>query len=370
MAVRAGMFDVLTRRPFVAGCGLLGIWVLLVGGCTANTVPPVSDIVTPAERIDLQNRALDQLLLAAGSDLDVASCNAIEALVKVAPRDGLPLFRKALLSESPLVRYAGLVALGELRDHDSLDRIVAAVGDVHPQVRLAAAFAACRCGKDGYVRVLMRALNDAPEERHRADAATLLGRLEDTRARKWLEAALRRPSNAKSNRVTLAINGASRPPGGRKRPATAHLLFARRHRRPHRGPADPGGARFSAGSRRLGVRSDGAGRGVSRSSADRSPRAGQARLPRWLRAGDEDDRLHGSERQSDPGPARPDFRGPLAGGSRLGRDRRSARAAGAAGHGFVVNGSTLASGCQLRDLSYTWAVIGRLGGNRVDRARD
>lgn len=177
----------------------------LLGGCESNTAAPA---LSPQARLELENRSLNLLLLAAESDLDDVSCNAIEALVRVAPRAGLPAFRKATVSPSPLVRYAGFVALGELRDRDSLKAVMAAVADPHPHVRLAAAFAACRCGKDGYARLLFGALKDGPDENARAEAASLIGRLQDRRATKRLRAALTWPGSAKSKHVTLAIHGA------------------------------------------------------------------------------------------------------------------------------------------------------------------
>jgi HEAT repeat protein len=178
--------------------------VVLLGGCPDTVAPTLS----PPERLELENRALDLLVRAADSEIGDVSCNAIEALVRVAPRAGRPAFRKAATSASPMVRYAGLVALGELRDGESLRALVAATKDPHPHVRLAAAFAACRCGKDGYAGVLFAALQDAPEESVRADAASLLGRLQERRGVKRLRSALTVPANAKSKHVTLAIHGA------------------------------------------------------------------------------------------------------------------------------------------------------------------
>jgi len=176
-----------------------------LSGCAGN---PTTVQLTPQERLELENRAINLLLLAAESDLDDVSCNAIEALVKVAPRDGLSAFRKAVRSSAAIVRYAGLVALGEVRDRESLRLMTAAVNDASQHVRLAAAFAASRCGKDGYVRILIRALTDASDEAIRAEAAMLLGRLQEPRAKKWLQAAVRLPANDQSKRVRLAISGA------------------------------------------------------------------------------------------------------------------------------------------------------------------
>ena len=148
------------------------LFAALAGGCSA---PAPTVTLTPQERLELENRALDLLVRAArGGDADVA-CNAIEALVRVAPREGLPIFREAIRSPSPLVRYAGFAALGELRDRESLPAMMTGVNDVSRNVRLAAAYAACRCGKDGYARLLVQTLTDTPEENLRADAASLLG---------------------------------------------------------------------------------------------------------------------------------------------------------------------------------------------------
>ena len=185
----------------------LGAWLaaVLLAGCQTETAAPT---LTPQDRLDMENRSLNLLLTAAESDLQDVSCNAIEALVRVAPRTGLPAFRKATVSPSPIVRYAGFVALGELRDRPSLGGIKAAVADEHPHVRLAAAFAACRCGKDGYARVLFDALKESPDEGVRAEAASLIGRLQDKRAVARLRAALTWPGNAKSKHVMLAIRGA------------------------------------------------------------------------------------------------------------------------------------------------------------------
>jgi HEAT repeat protein len=100
------------------------------------------------------------------------------------------------------------VALGKVRDTDSVNAIVIGVEDSHRLVRLAAAFAAYRCGMEGAARVLARTLTDSPDETLRAEAASLIGRLEEPRAKRWLQAALRVPANQRSTRVTLQIHAA------------------------------------------------------------------------------------------------------------------------------------------------------------------
>ncbi len=180
--------------------GLLAALAALAGGCGKPAVT-----LTRQEKLELETRALDLLQRAAASDIDVVTCNAIEALVRVAPRAGLAAFRSAAQANSPMVRYAAFVALGEVRDRESVSGMKRAAGDADPRVRLAAAFAAARCGQQGYVRPLVRGLTDLPDEKLRADAAYLLGRLEEPRAVKVLRAASHVAANEKSKRVTLHI---------------------------------------------------------------------------------------------------------------------------------------------------------------------
>ncbi|MEW6251632.1 MAG: HEAT repeat domain-containing protein [Planctomycetota bacterium] len=188
---------------WLGGAGLA--LVLAAGGCA----PDRSEVtLTPEAQRELKLRALNLLLAAAESELDDLSCNAIEALTRIAPRDGLPMFRKATESASPIVRYAGFRALGDARDSASMPRMLAAAKDDSAQVRLAAAYALARCGEQQHARALVHALTDSPDEKLRAEAAGLLGRLEEPRAVKPLRAALHYPINTKSVHVTLAIQAA------------------------------------------------------------------------------------------------------------------------------------------------------------------
>lgn len=191
------------RLAIAAALGLLGL-----GGCATPAGQTAAPRMSRPEQVVLHNRALELLLRAAESDLDIVTCNALEALVEVAPREGLPAFQRAVLAESPVVRFAGFIALGTVRDCDSWDAMRAGLADPNTPVRLAAAFAAYRCGREGAARVLTQALANGPDEAMRAEAATLIGRLGEPRARKWLQAALQMPGNAKSNRVALALYGA------------------------------------------------------------------------------------------------------------------------------------------------------------------
>jgi len=157
------------------------------------------------EQVQLERRALDLLLRAAQSEDSVLCCHALEALGKVAPDEGLPYFHAALRSPAPLIRFAGLVAVGTLRDRAALSTATTLASDPHPLVRLAAAFALARGGDPLQVQALFRALNDDPEEKVRHEAAHLIGLLEEPRAVKRLRGALRVRANERSNVVRLEI---------------------------------------------------------------------------------------------------------------------------------------------------------------------
>lgn len=172
----------------------------LLCGCQRQ---PIS--LSPVERMQLEQRATDLLFRAAGTEDPVAAANAIEALVQVAPDEGWPCFRAALRSDVPVVRFAGLTALGTLRDQQSQDALRSALSDPNQMVRLGAAFAVYRTGDTAAGRVLVRALNDSPDESVRAEAAHLIGLLEEPRAVKNLRAALRVKANLQSHQVSMQV---------------------------------------------------------------------------------------------------------------------------------------------------------------------
>ncbi len=196
------------RGPAAGTAALLAVVAAAALSLSGCTEPRHEVRLTPLQERELESRALNLLLTAAESDLDDVSCNAIEALVQVAPREGLSAFRRATRSRSPIVRYAGFAALGDVRDRDSLPALRTSLKDENAHVRLAVAYALCRCGDDKQVGLLRNTLTDVQDENLRADAASLMGRVGDPRAIKHLRAALRYPINSKSVRVSLALNGA------------------------------------------------------------------------------------------------------------------------------------------------------------------
>lgn len=195
------------RQANVRRCG--GWLVLSVAlSATGCASPPGRGPALPGAERDLWTRSRDLLIRAVQNDDPFLRANAIEALVEVAPEDGRPYFRTLLDDDSPLVRFAAGVALGELRDAPSRPAVLRLLDDPVPRVRLAGAFAAYRLGVEKHAEVLVQALNSNPDEDMRADAAFLIGRLEEPAALARLVLAQQREHGPKATVQIIAARAA------------------------------------------------------------------------------------------------------------------------------------------------------------------
>lgn len=198
------------RRRAFAGLGrgaLLLLTVVSLAGCSQTPAPRAARM-SVLEQAQLRQRALDFIHRAARSEIDVVCCNAIEALVQLDPDGGSRHFRAALGSPVPMVRFAGCLALGEIRDTGEIDRLRRLISDADPHVQLAAAYAAYRCGGRDAGWQLAGALRTHADENVRADAAFLIGKLGEPEAVAHLRLAA---TNDKSSKVrVLAIAAMAR----------------------------------------------------------------------------------------------------------------------------------------------------------------
>lgn len=193
--------------------GLLGAAMLTCVSLCAGCQQPNVEI-SDQRQAQLEHRAMRLLLRATQSDDGFVRANAIEALAELAPQENLPVFREAVTSAAPLVRFAGCVALGQARDTASR-RAMRRLSNADPdaRVRLAAAFAASRCGDTSSGRVLATTLSDHPDEKLRADAAYLIGELGERKALRRLELAAAREQ---SGYVVVQIESALAKLGDRE----------------------------------------------------------------------------------------------------------------------------------------------------------
>lgn len=186
----------------VIGIGLVALTALTAAfGCQA----PGGPRLPREDESRIGARAQELLLRAARDEEPIVRSHAFEALVDVMPDQGRGEFRAALHESNELMRYAGCISVGVLRDRGALPEIRPLLQDRSPRVRLAAAFASYRCGGQSAARLLVSTLADHPDENLRSDAAYLIGKLGDPEALKRLKWAA---SNEKSGKVQVHIAAA------------------------------------------------------------------------------------------------------------------------------------------------------------------
>lgn len=191
----------MARNALLLFIGLVGPSIL--SGCAAPGAGPAAPApggsrVDPQGQGRLEQRAVDLLIRAADSDIDVVRANAIEALVNVAPDRAADAIRAGIDSPSPLVRFAGCVAALDTREKSAARRLQARLTDTDERVRLAASAASFRLGNRNSARLLLKTLREHQDENLRSDAAFLLGRLEDKGAIQHLKLAARREQSSKA----------------------------------------------------------------------------------------------------------------------------------------------------------------------------
>lgn len=193
------------RGAAAARAGLRGVLIVMglaAAGCGTGSGEGLAPRPNPSERMQLEQRALNLLRVAAASEADVVRCHAMEALAQLEERSAGAEFRAGAQASEPLVRFAGLVSGGQIRDTGILPLARDAMRHTDVRVRLGGAFAAVRLGDQNAARVLTSTLLDHPDANLRSDAAWLLGKLGEPKARRWLELAL---SREQSHRVRVHI---------------------------------------------------------------------------------------------------------------------------------------------------------------------
>ena len=169
-------------RGLSAAVLLLAVALGASAGCATNPYQPGA-----AATVQLKARAMESLKQGIRyPHVPVVRCQAIEALRRAAPEEGLPWIRSALHDEAAGVRFAACVALGELRDGGSRTRFENLLSDPNPSVQLAAVFALHRLGDTRQSSQLAEALLYDRDSGVRRNAVLLLGLLGEPGAVKLL----------------------------------------------------------------------------------------------------------------------------------------------------------------------------------------
>ena len=157
---------------------VLGMVVAVAGHGVA--AQPLSSADWRETLADRRDKAIEQVLVSARSEDPFLRANAIEAAQSI-PQRALPLVQLALDDPNPVVRFAALMTVGQLKLHATIPMARRLLEDDSQSVRAAAIFALYRCDEpvDASPLAAMLASQDASV---RGNAAMVLGMMGDASA--------------------------------------------------------------------------------------------------------------------------------------------------------------------------------------------
>lgn len=174
-------------RPVRPTCKVAaGLLVAMLLGCEA--AEPDMTLDAQLAYVD----ATDTLLQATESEDPVTRAHAMEALAEIPDANAGHIFMEALEDETPLVRFAAAMAIGDARYEPAKDELQEMALETEPDKRVLAAviYALNALGDDSYTSMLARLLFDSEKE-VRANAAMAMGKMDEPSAIEPLRRVLR-----------------------------------------------------------------------------------------------------------------------------------------------------------------------------------
>ncbi len=156
---------------------------LLLCGCEeemqdSNGKPTLQKLEDAKDVNDMRPVALQIVQNGLIADNAIIRSNAIEIVVETRQTRLIPRVQRLLKDEVVPVRFAAVLALGDLEYTFGLASVEQMLRDRDPNVRIAASFAVARLGRHEYAEVLHKAISSS-DQTVRANAALLLGKLGD-----------------------------------------------------------------------------------------------------------------------------------------------------------------------------------------------
>jgi HEAT repeat protein len=168
---------------------------LLVAGCTnlpattpVDTAGPV--VAGSAARPGLVAQAKSMLAELLTNNDETIRAHAIEAIKETMGTAGRQVYINALKDRSSLVRFAGIMATGDVRLAEAQPLLVPLLTDADPNVQVASIYAMHRIGETKFSVGLEKSLG-SPDKWTRANTCLALGRLGEKSAIRILKPALR-----------------------------------------------------------------------------------------------------------------------------------------------------------------------------------
>ncbi len=186
-----------TKRHAARRRRAAGLVLLLLPTFLAGCVSPRHKAQPPPPSVELaafRAAAIKVLEDAAFGDSPAGRIHAIEAFMEVAPHEGMTLHAIPLNIENAYAgaSFAALMAAGQLMARDQLDKIVTRAEHANPHVRMAALYALHRLGDKRRTGEMSQYLLKHRDARVRANAALILGRLDERQHVELLRMALAR----------------------------------------------------------------------------------------------------------------------------------------------------------------------------------
>jgi HEAT repeat protein len=189
--------------------------VVVLAGCN-----PSARRVEPTSLLPYRHRALDCLKRAAEYKPNpVVRAAAVEAFEASGCPDGLPWIRAALRDDHPAVRFAACLAAGALHDALAEEGIRECLDDEDPSVRVAALGAMHHLGRTEHTGRIPEYLLGNEDPAVRANAAIVLGRMQEPGAIKILARAMLDKNIGVQNQAAEALARLGNPE------ARQHLAF-------------------------------------------------------------------------------------------------------------------------------------------------
>jgi len=167
---------------------LLGVLMLAGVGCNGDRFNLTG---RPVDSEQLRNRMRQVLLQAAAGKEAALRCNALETLAQLkTDAEMQKLVLQALQDKLPAVRFAAVVALGDMKDRSSRRPLEQLLWDREPSVKMAAGYALEKLGDTRFKKWYDAALF-GKDSHLKSQACLLLGKLgqttlrSDSRAKLW-----------------------------------------------------------------------------------------------------------------------------------------------------------------------------------------
>ncbi len=169
----------------VSGSIIFLIWVLIFCGCEGDSSNPyvITDVATPALTGKLETEAIRIIREGLSSEYPQVRTNAIETAASLPPNranEFMPEVQKLLNDKYVPVRFSAAVATGDTRYSPAISDIMQLLKDEDSNVRLAANYAIAKLNGSTAAQEQIRKELTSSDQRVRANAVFLLGKIGNT----------------------------------------------------------------------------------------------------------------------------------------------------------------------------------------------